>query len=195
MNKNLFKSKNLFYAFPGSGVLFPIVLYILKFSPPFLSPLPVIVAPLSSILLIIIVFNHYSQKVRQLRKKVFIFFVLLMLTLLIFLLLFNMCTVVDPWGESRFQIGFDSFDWSLTERGLKWKKENPTQSIEDWMLSFGAFREGGPHIIWTPTSIYAAGFTLNIVYILFFVCWTYFWAVAMIYFSIIKRRNQSVHIK
>lgn len=83
------------------------------------------------------------------------------------------CTVLEPQNYSqRFQIGFGKSDWSLTPEGVELKYGNPSATLEDWMMMEGAFRQGGPDIIWKTWTINAAGFLLVMIYLVSFVLWT-----------------------
>src|SRR2546423_10016326 len=44
--------------------------------------------------------------------------------LILYLVLLRLCTVATPGNTARFQIGFDKFEWSLTDEGKKVKAES-----------------------------------------------------------------------
>ena len=105
---------------------------------------------------------------------------LLILTAIAFvayLFVLQATTLSDSRGEQRFQIGFGRAGWSLTPEGRAWKAGHPTQTIEEWMLSFGAFRPGGSTLIWEEWSIWTAGFTGVVLYLGTFLMWTFAWAL------------------
>jgi len=88
-------------------------------------------------------------------------------------LLLRYCTVLEPQSyKERFQVGFWKCDRSLTEVGLHLKRNIPSATLVDWMLIEGAFRPGGPEIIWNPWSIINAGILALLTYMAGFVLWT-----------------------
>ena len=98
--------------------------------------------------------------------------------LIAYLILIQMCTVVEPQKQKvRFQIGFGRADWSLTEAGRRVKAAHSDEPVARWMLSKGAFRQGGPEIIWEPWSIYLAGGLMVATFFLIFGFWTFGWSL------------------
>jgi hypothetical protein len=98
--------------------------------------------------------------------------------LLVYILLMNLTTVVPP-GRSghRFQIGFGRLDFSLTQDGRDWHKQNPEQTTVDWMMSKALFREGGPEVLWETWAIYLASGLLMLCFSSSFVLWVGGWSL------------------
>lgn len=93
--------------------------------------------------------------------------------ILIYVLLLNCCTVLDPQSEEvRFQIGFGRQDWSLTELGLKYKRELlPTEPVVKWMEADALFYRGGPEKLWKSWTILAAGTIMIVTFVFAFSLW------------------------
>ena len=179
--ENLKLLKTKYVLPPLSGPLLSLIPYFLKYSPPFL---PIIITPLVSMFYIIVAFNNRFKISQQLIKRARNALILLVCVIIAYFLFIDMTTITDPRGEKRFQLGFNGFDFSLTKEGREWKKDNPTKSMEDWMKSFGAFKKGGPQLIWKPATIYLAGTILSIAYILAFVFLTYVLGIMVILKSV-----------
>ena len=90
--------------------------------------------------------------------------------------LIDVCTVQIPGTDKRIQIGFDKFDWSLTEYGKLVKARNPTALPQEW-LSDESFKTGVAKLFWKTWSIYLSGFVTVIVFILTFVFWAFGWSL------------------
>ena len=90
-----------------------------------------------------------------------------------YVLLLQFTTVIGPEGsETRYQIGFGTTDWSLTDVAKGWKRENPALTPKELLMKEAAFDQDRVAILWTTRSIYAAGALLILLYFLGFTCWT-----------------------
>lgn len=91
--------------------------------------------------------------------------------------LLNWVTVPAPAETGvaqRFQIGFGLSDFSLTDDARRLLKASPADTtIEDLMLMKGAFRPGGPQLLWKPWTITAAWLLLSTVFLLAYSLWSF----------------------
>lgn len=166
----------------GIGVLIPGIYYFFKLSPPLLEESNLIISALALATIVIIYFyNPKGVKAKRhlplLVKKAVKMLIFSLGAFLVYLILFQVCTVEDPRAEKRFQIGFGKLEWSLTEEGRLWKANNPTQTVQQWLLSAAAFRPDGPELFWKPWSIYVSGVLMIVIYMLTVLCWTSGWAL------------------
>lgn len=85
----------------------------------------------------------------------------------------NNWTVLDPQSfEERFQIGFGTAGWGLTDVGQQWKRDEPEGPPELWMRREGAFNPHGPRKLWRAGAINIAGTLLVALFLVSFVTWT-----------------------
>jgi hypothetical protein len=166
----------------GVGVLVPAFSFFTMHDPPFMEESGLLTAAIAAATIFIVYYqgrktNEAHDGMPQLVKLARNVLIVSLVLLIIYLVLLRLCTVTDPRGESRFQIGFGRIDWSLTDDGRNWKAENPTATVEDWMSAARAFRPGGPELIWKPWTIYVSGVLMIITYILTFVLWTSGWSM------------------
>jgi len=166
----------------GIGLLVPGVSFFTKMDPPLLSGAGLVTAGLGAAS--IVSAYHYAPRERTSSSAFPLFtriarrmFFLSLLSLLMYLLLLRWCTVTDPRGENRFQTGFGIADWSLTADGLKLKQEYPGVTRIDLMLLKGAFRDGGPELIWSSWSIYTSGILMTVAYLSTFMLWVFAWSL------------------
>jgi hypothetical protein len=162
----------------GAGAFVPGYTFFTTYSPPFFPGISILTGVLSAAMIYITsTYNPPTETRARSFEKLIRFSMLFLITafilLSIYVILLRFCTVLEPQSyEQRFQVGFYKFDFSLTEVGLNLKHKTPSAPIEDWILSEGAFRPGGPEIIWRPWSITIAGLLLVFIYMLGFVLWT-----------------------
>lgn len=154
----------------GAGIFVPGYSYFTLYAPPMFPGASVLTSALA-VAVIVYVYYYYQPGAKHARC-IRLSFLATFVMLTVYILLLQFFTVVDPQGKTRFQIGFRSADWSLTERGLQWKKEHPSQTIEDWMLSHAAYRPGGPELIWKQWTIYFLSALTIIIFMSTFVLWT-----------------------
>ena len=96
--------------------------------------------------------------------------------LILYLVLIDLCTVQIPGTSKRIQIGFDRFDWSLTDYGRRLKGEDPSALPQDW-LSEESFKKDVAKRFWPIWSIYLSGILMIIVFISAFVLWAFGWSL------------------
>lgn len=160
------KTKKYFLSW--AGFLVPGFFYFVNIAPPLL---PKGISLLSASAAFVLVVRPY-QSVKSATSLIFLSIGLL----IIYLILLHFCTVVDPQGKYRWQIGFGRCEWGLTKEALEYKQEYPTTIAKDWMLDFKAYRHGGPEVIWVPWTIYFSGGLMLLVYWVSFILWTMGWA-------------------
>jgi amino acid transporter len=98
--------------------------------------------------------------------------------LIAYLTALNLWTVPDLQGKDvRYQIGFRTATWSLTNAGRLDLEKQPAATPEDLMLTEAAYHPGGPTIIWSAWSIVATGLLSLVLYLAGFVLWTAGFAV------------------
>lgn len=163
------------------GVLIPGFSYFTSYAPPFLDWSSLLAAACAAAIIIITYYWPLLDEAGQrlpsavrLARNVFVASVFL---LIVYMILLRLCTVVDPTGNSRFQIGFGRMDWSLTADGQAWKAEHPTQTAEEWMLSAGAFKPGGPELIWKTWTVYTSGILMVLIFVSAFALWNLCWSL------------------
>jgi hypothetical protein len=163
----------------SAGTLVPGYTFFTTYPPPIFPGISILTGVLSFAVIYLALTYKPEMGYGDKRFEDLILWVALSLTmsfifLSVYVLLLRYCTVLEPQHYSqRFQLGFWKFNWSLTEEGLKLKQHVPFAPLEDWMMSEGAFRQGGPEIIWKAWSIATAGYALVFTYMAGFVLWTF----------------------
>jgi hypothetical protein len=99
----------------------------------------------------------------------------------IYLVLVKLCTVpaqLTPGSPvQRYQVGFWTFDWSLNKDGRDLKAARPGVTPYELMDYGVAFSDDGPSKLWELWTIYAAGLTMVVVFLLSFVLWVFGWSL------------------
>jgi hypothetical protein len=99
--------------------------------------------------------------------------------LVVYIVMVKVCTVADPpeKAETRYQIGFWNFDWSLTEDG-KFLKHTHNNATPWELMNYGAvFTPDGPAVIWKFWSIMVTGICMIVVFLFAFVLWVFGWSL------------------
>lgn len=171
---------NLKWLYAGGGSLVPGISMFYAYAPPIIPNGNIFVGALSiAIICIVFLFapriTKSSIKIpKKKAKKAGLCIFSAIILFIVYMWLLNYCTVLEPQNYSeRFQVGFGKHDWSLTQAGLELKHEFPLAPLKDWMMTEGAFRQGGPDIIWKSWSVIAAGSLLACIYIISFSLWTF----------------------
>jgi len=164
----------------AAGVVVPGYTYFTTYPPPIFPGITLITGALSAFIVYCIL-TSVSPDIAHERKRytqrivrwAIVSVAIALICLTVYAVLLRYCTVIEPQGYShRFQVGFWKYNWCLTEAGLSLKRAVPLAPLEDWMLVEGAFREGGPEIIWQAWSIMTAGILLAFAYFAAFALWT-----------------------
>jgi hypothetical protein len=92
-------------------------------------------------------------------------------------MLLPLLTVTPPthstFARERFQIGFRTFDFSLTPEARNKKQQFDLKTPEDLMLAFGGYEPGATTLIWRPWTIQTAGLILIVIFLTTFLLWAY----------------------
>jgi hypothetical protein len=163
------------------GALVPGLTYFTKYAPPF-GEIALLTAAFAAATVFIT--YYYSPPnsdqptaslpplIRRAVKILLLSFVLLVS----YLIIVDLCSVQIPGTNSRVQIGFSQFDWTLTDYGKGLKRQDPTAQPSQW-LDEEAFKAGAAKLFWKPWSIYAAGVLLILVFTTAFILWTFAWSL------------------
>jgi hypothetical protein len=168
--------KSLSGVLAGVGTLIPAIAYFTRYSPPFLEESSLLTAAFA---------YYYSPKKRassgnistlvRLARKLLILAFALFIVYLVFL---RICTALDPReGKQRFQIGFNRYEWSLSEEGRKLKTAHPNVSMRDFMLFGRAYSDERIEVIWKPWTVYLAGVLTILIFMFTFILWNFGWAL------------------
>lgn len=165
----------------GVGVLVPGFAYFTKYAPPF-GEITLLTAAFAAATVFITYYYtpqksiESTQKLPPLIKMALKALVISVALLIVYPILIDLCTVEIPGTNKRIQIGFDKFDWSLTEYGKKIKAQDPTAIPQEW-LSDESFRSGVAKLFWQTWSIYLSGVLTIVVFIFAFILWTFGWSL------------------
>jgi len=171
------------YGIPtGIGFVSPVIIdFFPVYAPPFL-PLSLIYVVIEGIVVAaVIVVYFYNPKqttstgrippLVKLTVKLFFIAVVLWIAYIMWL---RVCTTLDPRdGKQRFQIGFDRYDWSLTEKGRMLKVAYPNVSLCEFMLSGCAYSDDKIEVIWKPWTIRLGGVLTILIFMLAFILWSF----------------------
>jgi hypothetical protein len=153
------------------------------FAPPLLSKEYGIVSSLVSAALVLLYFyvprtHKRAQSLPVLIRRAAVAFVTSIVCLIVYLVLLRWCTVTDPRGESRLQIGFGRWYYGLTAAGQEWSLANPSQTVQEWVLSAG-YREYTPELFWKSWTIYTSGAVLLLVFFAMCILWSLVWGLTV----------------
>jgi hypothetical protein len=156
-------------------------LFLPTFAPPLLSREYGIVSSFVSAVLVMLYFyaprrHKREQMLPVLIRRAALAFVASIICLIFYLVLLRWCTVTDPRGESRLQIGFGRWFYGLTTDGQEWLIAHPSQTLQEWVLSAG-FREYTPELFWKPWTIYTSGALLLVVFFAMCILWSIVWGL------------------
>lgn len=159
------------------GFLLPGYAFFTSFPPPLFPKISLITSAVAIAIIIVVIRYKPKQiaKTHGLPLVGIIALVLIFVAIVLivsYVILWDWCTVLDPRGEQRFQIGFGKCSSGLTDRGLELLDKYPNDTVNDWMMREAAFREHGPEIIWKSKTIRKAGIILIAVYFFAFFFWT-----------------------
>lgn len=180
----------------ASGVGVPAFTFFSSFPPPLFPSVSLISAALSSaILLIALAWNPKADGPDQTLPRIvrqgkrFLFWSVPLL--IVYILLLQFTTVPIPTEPStRLQIGFGTFDWTLTEAARDWKSSNPSLTVTQMIKYEAAFTQDRIAILWQMWSVYLAGFLLIVLYFSGFVTWTSGFALLAKQRSISQKRGK-----
>jgi hypothetical protein len=181
-NKYLSGFKSINGLLVGVGTLIPTYAYFTKYAPPLLEAATLLTAALAAATVIYAYYypspeavaNHIPPLIKLGRNLLIISLGLFV----IYLILFRVCTVPVPRQDSlRWQIGFDRYDWSLTENGKSLKQAHPDTSMREFLLWGRVYEEGRITVYWKDWTIYLAGSVMIVLFILTFTLWNFGWSL------------------
>lgn len=180
----------------ASGVGVPAFTFFSSFPPPLFPSVSLISAALSgAILFITLACNSKADGpdptlpriVKQ--GKRFLFFSVPLIVVYILLLQFTTVPIpTDP--STRLQIGFGTFDWTLTEAAREWMNSSSSMTPIQMIKNEAAFTQDRIAILWHTWSVYVAGFLLIALYFAGFVTWTRGFALLAKHRSIRKKQRK-----
>lgn len=165
--------KRLLGAAAGIGV--PGSLFFSSYPPPLFPGVGFITAALSTAIWAIVSFGSSTHEQtpppnRRRAAKCSILFAACLITAHILLLQFTTLRVPSD-STKRVQIGFGTEDWSLTAAGRAWKQSKPGITAFEIASNEAAFDQDRVPKAWETWSVYAAGFSLIVLYLAGFSYW------------------------
>ncbi len=171
--------------FSASSTLVPGILYFTSYSPPLFEGASLLTTPIA-LAIILVGYGYAPRRLTfggRLHPRVgtaVTTMTIAILLLISYLVLLQICSVQPPAESgrtSRFQTGFWTLDWSLTDDGLDAKQRNPDDTPQDWMLDRSLFKRGGPEHLWKLWTIILAGSLEIVAFLSSFVLWSFAWAL------------------
>jgi hypothetical protein len=163
----------------GTGVGVPALTFFENYTPPLFPQVGLLLTALSGALLYVLTTGSPKagfasvKTLKRLSRQAVIWIGVALVFMIVYVLLLHYCTVMDPQkGTVRFQIGFGTAPWSLTESGRKLALALSNPSPDDLMMAEGAYVPGGPETIWSAWSTLVAGMALILSYMAAFIAWT-----------------------
>ncbi|HJR06842.1 MAG TPA: hypothetical protein VJ842_06265 [Pyrinomonadaceae bacterium] len=165
------------------GTLIPAYAYFTKYAPPLLEASSLLTAALAAATVIYAYYYkpagepdaHNVPSIIKLARNLLIISLALFI---IYIILFRVCTVPVPREDNRrWQIGFNRYDWSLTEEGKSLKQAHPATSMPEFMLWGRVYDESRIEVYWKTWTIYLAGTLMIVLFILTFTLWNFGWSL------------------
>ena len=180
----------------ASGVGVPAFTFFSSFPPPLFPSVSLISAALSgAILIITLACNSKADGPDQTlprivkQSKRFLLFSVPLIVLYILLLQFTTVPIpIEP--STRLQIGFGTFDWTLTKAAGEWMNSSSSMTPIQMIKNEAAFTQDRIAILWQTWSVYVAGFLLIALYFAGFVTWTKGFALLVKHRSISKKQRK-----
>jgi hypothetical protein len=164
----------------ASGIGVPAYNFFSSFPPPLFPAISLLTAAISGAILFIVSTwkppaNGGKRTVPWVVKRGATLIVISIPLLIAYILLFQFTTIKlrPPFSQTeRIQIGFGKAEWSLTEAGRKWTRDQPTITVYQMVENEAAFEQRRVEKLWQTWSIYCAGLTLIVLFFLGFLSWT-----------------------
>jgi hypothetical protein len=167
--------KNLSVLAGAVGSLLPGLTYFLHGAPP-LFTLSALLSGGLGLATFIRVFTIKPAKIAS-AKKGFDYILIAVFAGSLYGVLLPLLTVTPPshstFGQEKYQTGFRTLDFSLTDEARAAKKQFDLRTSEDLMLAFGGYEPGATSLIWRPWTIQVAGLLLVAVFLTMFLFWAY----------------------
>lgn len=184
--KRYVQSLNSAYGFVGSiGVLIPIAsTFFTSFAPPpreFSAPM----AAASAVATLIATYYYTPQKSKRRRRATKLpplvsrglwVLALSVLMLLLYTRALGLVTVVSGSG-TRYQIGFYTSKFGLTEEGLAVRATHPSATPYEWMMNDALFYSEGPPRLWHWWARDLSSIIITSFFVLAFALWAHGWAL------------------
>ncbi len=168
----------------GVGVAVPALSFFDHYAPPLFEASSLLTAAIAGAVIILTYYYEPSVAAPDTKKKKLVRYarnalVAATLLLVVYMVMLKVCTVADPPAKpaARYQIGFWTFDWSLSEDGQYLKQKHPGSGPWELMDYGVAFSKDGPAKIWKFSMIIASGISMILVFLLTFVLWVFGWSL------------------
>jgi len=168
----------------GIGVAIPAFSFFTLFAPPFFESSSLFTAAIATAVVILTYFyepqvNPPDTKRKKLVRLARNSLISAVVLLVVYMIMLKVCTVVDPpeQPQTRYQIGFWNFDWSLNADGVYLKQIHPNATPWELMDYGVAFSPDGTAKIWKFWAILVAGVSMIIIFLLTFVLWALGWSL------------------
>lgn len=168
----------------GVGVTIPAFSFFKHYAPPLFEASSLLTAAIAGAVIILTFYyeprvvppDTKAKKLVRYARNALIASILL---LIVYMVMLKVCTVADPPAkpETRYQIGFWTFDWSLNGDGQYLKQKHPGSGPWELMDYGVAFSKDGPAKIWKFSTILGAGISMILVFLLTFVLWVFSWSL------------------
>jgi hypothetical protein len=168
----------------GVGVIIPAFSFFEHYAPPLFEAASLLTAAIAGAVVILTYYHEprvlppdtKAKKLIRYARYALFFAVLL---LVVYMVMLRVCTVADPPvnPQTRYQIGFWTFDWSLNSEGQFLKQKHPGSSPWELMDYGVAFSKDGPAKIWTFSTILASGVSMILIFLFTFVLWVFGWSL------------------
>jgi len=168
----------------GVGVAIPAFSFFTHYAPPLFEGASLLTSAIAGAVIILTYYydprvgptDSKEQKLVRYARNVLIVAVAL---LVVYMVMLKVCTVAEPADkpETRYQIGFWTFDWSLNADGKYLKQRHPGSSPRELMDYAVAFSKDGPAKIWSFGTILASGVSMILVFLFTFVLWVFGWSL------------------
>jgi hypothetical protein len=174
--------------------LLPGLSYFVHYAPPLFTPTALFSSGLG-LAVFVAVFSSKQRRNESVRRgsRAIVAAVLLAS---IYGILFSQLTVGVPEGSESthqgYQIGFGTYDFSLTPAARDKKREYDLRTPEELMLAFGGYEQGATNLIWYPWTIVSAGILLIFLFVSIFLLWAY--GLASLARSLAKKEKLSSSI-
>jgi hypothetical protein len=176
MNKTFFDRLKWFSG-AAAGPILPGITFFSNYPPPLFPGISLLTTALGAAVLCIGYFSTSGLEPNRTIRRSALALALGLGCLCTYVLLLASTTIVSPRGDHRFQVGFSTHQWSLTQTGLAAVHQQPDITKEELMMREGAYVSGGPERIWRPWTIQTAGLALICTYFLGFILWTIGFAI------------------
>lgn len=168
----------------GVGVAVPAFSFFKHYAPPLFEAASLLTTAIAGA---VIILTYYYEprveppdtKAKKLVRYARNALIVAVILLVVYMVMLKVCTVADPPEnpETRYQIGFWTFDWSLSDDGQYLKQRHPGSSPRDLMDYGVVFSKDGPAKIWKFWTILASGISMILVFLFTFVLWVFGWSL------------------